>query len=109
MKDSLRPIAAFAGAVMVFGGWAQSNLVPIPLSLPKPLFEGTPANLKVPNLEKPLGKPRPQCLAPAGTTNLARGQPAPRSTAEPAVGELDMSTDGNKAGIDGTFVDLGTG
>jgi hypothetical protein len=104
-----RLVRCAAGALFVIAASAQSNLEPIPLSLPKPLFEGTPANLKVPNLEKPLGKPRPPFLAPAGTTNLARGKPVTSSTAEPTVGELEMITDGNKAGIDGTFVELGTG
>ena len=32
---------------------------PIDLVLPKPMFVGTPGNLNVPNLEKPLDKPRP--------------------------------------------------
>ena len=33
----------------------ETKLVPIDLKLPKPMFVGTPQNLKVPNLEKPLG------------------------------------------------------
>ena len=34
-----------------------SDLVPIDIKLPKPMFIGTPQNMQVPNLEKPLGKP----------------------------------------------------
>ena len=33
--------------------WAQDKLVPIVIELPKPMFIGTPQNLRVPNLEKP--------------------------------------------------------
>ncbi|MGB7580886.1 MAG: hypothetical protein WBL85_00370, partial [Sedimentisphaerales bacterium] len=36
-----------------------SDLVPIPLVLPKPQFVGTPQNFQgIANLEKPIGKPR---------------------------------------------------
>ena len=48
---------------------AAGKLVPIPIQLPKPMFEGTPQNLSVPNLQKPLGRPRDPFLAPAGVTN----------------------------------------
>ena len=90
--------------------WAQApKLEPLPLALPKPLFEGTPRNLKVPNLEKLSDKPRPLFLAPAGTTNLARGKPVTSSVLEPAVGDLDMITDGDKSGLDGAYVELGSG
>jgi len=82
------------------------KLEPIPLSLPKPLFEGTPQNFKVTNLEKPSGKLRPAFLAPAGTVNVARGKPVSSSAPEPSVGEFDMLTDGEKAGTDGTYVQL---
>jgi len=85
------------------------KLEPLPLSLPKPLFEGTPQNLKVPNLEKPTGKMRPAFLAPSGTTNVARGKPVSSSAAEASVGELEMLTDGEKSGQDGTYVELPPG
>ena len=53
-------------------GFAQAPaLKPLPIALPKPLFEGTPEPANVPNLEKPSGKPRPPFLAPAGVTNVA--------------------------------------
>ena len=53
---------------------AQENLVPISIELPKPMFEGTPQNMAVPNLQKPLGRPRDPFLAPAGVTNVAKGR-----------------------------------
>jgi hypothetical protein len=37
---------------------AADDLRPLPIELPKPMFEGTPQNLQVPNLEKPRGLPR---------------------------------------------------
>jgi hypothetical protein len=82
---------------------------PLPISLPKPLFEGTPLNAKVPNLEKPAGKARPPFLAPAGTVNLARGKAVSSSVPEPQVGDLEMLTDGEKAGTDGTCLELAPG
>ena len=86
------------------------RLEPLPIALPKPLFEGTPPNLtSLPNLEKPTGKPRPAFLSPSGTVNVARGKPVTSSVSDPSVGELEMVTDGDKAGTDGTYVELGPG
>jgi hypothetical protein len=94
------------GIFLAAAAWAQ--LEPLPIALPKPLYEGTPRNLKIPNLEAPLGKPRPAFLAPAGTVNVARGKPVTAS-AEPAAGDLEMITDGENSGVDGTYVELGAG
>jgi hypothetical protein len=89
---------------------AQSmQMQPLPIMLPKPLFEGTPAPPKVPNLEKPLGKPRPPFLAAAGTINVALHKPVSGSDSDPVIGNLEMITDGNKAGTDGTYVELKPG
>ena len=77
--------------------------------LPKPLFEGTPEPTNVPNLEKPLGRPRSPFLAPAGTSNIALRKPVSSSDADPVIGSLELVTDGNKAGTDGTFVELKPG
>jgi hypothetical protein len=82
---------------------------PLPIVLPKPLFEGTPVNAKMPNLEKPTGKPRPPFLAPSGTTNVAKGKPVSSSVAEPPIGDVEMATDGDKSGLDGAYVELGPG
>jgi hypothetical protein len=90
--------------------WAQApKLEPIPLALPKPLFEGTPRNLKIPNLEKPSAAPRPPFLVPAGTINAARGKRVTSSVSDPAIGDLEMITDGDKSGLDGAYVELGSG
>jgi hypothetical protein len=88
---------------------AGSALVPIPIQLPKPMFEGTPQNIAVPNLQKPLGRPRDPFLAPAGVTNVAKGKKVTSSDMEPVIGEIEQVTDGDKKGTEGSFVELGPG
>jgi hypothetical protein len=85
----------------------HEQLVPIDIKLPKPMFVGTPTNIAVPNLEKPLGKPRPAFLAPAGTKNVALGKPVTSSDELPTIGELTMVTDGDKDAAEGSYVELG--
>jgi len=86
---------------------AAGDLQPLPIQLPKPMFEGTPQNLKVPNLQKPLGRARDPFLAPAGVTNVAKGKKVTSSDMEPIIGELAQVTDGDKKGADGSYVELG--
>jgi hypothetical protein len=85
----------------------NEQLVPIDIKLPKPMFVGTPTNIAVPNLEKPLGKPRAAFLAPAGTRNVAAGKPVTSSDELPTIGELTMVTDGDKDASEGSYVELG--
>jgi len=99
------PAQAPAKAPAAAGG----KLVPIPIQLPKPMFEGTPQNLSVPNLQKPLGRPRDPFLAPAGVTNVAKGKKVTSSDTEPVIGEIEQVTDGDKKGAEGSFVELGPG
>lgn len=86
---------------------AQDNLVPIAIELPKAMFIGTPQNIRVPQLEKPLGKPRSPFLAPEGTINLALGKAVTSTDDYPIIGELEMITDGDKEAADGSYVELG--
>jgi hypothetical protein len=102
---SLALVPAPAAAQAAGGG----KLVPLPLQLPKPMFEGTPQNLSVPNLQKPLGRPREPFLAPAGVTNVAKAKKIASSDSEPVIGELEQVTDGDKKGAEGSFVELGPG
>jgi len=83
------------------------GLVAIELALPKAVFVGTPQDSRVPNLEKPLGKPRPPFLAPAGTKNVALGKPVSSSDEEPIIGDIEMVTDSDKEAADGSYVELG--
>ena len=85
----------------------SSALAAVDIKLPKPMFVGTPQDTRVPNLEKPSGKPRPSFLAPPGTKNLALGKPVSSSDEEPIIGEIEMITDGDKEAADGSYVELG--
>ncbi len=61
----------------------------------------------MPNLEKPLGKARQPFLAPAGVTNVALNKSVSSTDEEPIIGEIEMITDGDKEGADGSYVELG--
>jgi hypothetical protein len=100
----------FCFSLITNHSFAQGNkgdLVPIKLDLPKPMFVGTPTNLAVPNLEKPLGKPRPLFFAPKGTENVALKKPITSSDKYPVIGEIPCITDGKKEASEGYFVELG--
>jgi len=85
------------------------KLVPIPIVLPQPVFEGTPRNLKVPNLEPARWKARAPFLAPEGVKNVARRKAVTGSDELPIIGELSMITDGDRSGEEGAFVEIGPG
>jgi hypothetical protein len=88
---------------------AGQKLEPIPIVLPQPMFEGTPQNLRVPNLEKPRYKAREPFLAPAGVKNVARRKTVVSSDTEPVMGDLRMLTDGDREAEEGSFITLGPG
>ena len=83
------------------------GMVPLPIKLPKPMFVGTPTNIKVDNLEKGTGKPRPPFYAPAGCVNLAAGKIVSSTDELPIIGDIEMITDGDKEAVDGSYVELG--
>ena len=83
--------------------------VPLKTELPPPLFVGTPVPIKLPNLEPPRQGKRPDFLVPAGTTNIALGKKVTSSDSEPVMGSLDLVTDGDKAGDEGSWVELAPG
>ncbi len=87
---------------------AEVKLVPLEIELPRPAFVGVPSYcFWPPDLEKPLGHPRPPFLVPPGTTNLARGMPVTCGYGEPLKGTLNLITDGNKEAGDDSIVELG--
>ncbi|MDH4238033.1 MAG: hypothetical protein OEW48_00580 [Phycisphaerae bacterium] len=86
---------------------AGPEMAPLPIKLPRPMFVGTPQDIKVARLEKPLGKPRPPFFAPVGTKNVAFGKRVASTDEEPIIGEIEMITDGDKEGSDGSYVELG--
>lgn len=85
------------------------DMVPLKTELPKPQFVGTPVPLNVPNLEPPHKGKRPDFMVPAGTVNLALKKPVTSSTTDPITGTLDLITDGDKEGDEGSWVELGPG
>jgi hypothetical protein len=85
------------------------NEVPLKTDLPKPLFVGTPVPIKVANLEPEIKGKRPDFMVPAGTTNLALGKKVTSSAGDPIIGTLDLITDGDKEGDEGSWLELDPG
>jgi len=85
------------------------DMVPLKTDLPKPQFVGTPVPINVPNLEPKLTGKRPDFMVPAGTENLAKGKKVTASDNDPVVGTLDLVTDGDKEGDEGSWVELAPG
>ena len=83
----------------------EKEILQIPL--PKPMFIGTPRNIRTPNLETITGKPRGPFMAPVGTALLSAGKPVTASDRDPIIGELSFVADGKKSGEDGYYVELG--
>jgi len=97
---------------MILLPWTRvlsQEMQPLNIDLPQPMFIGTPQDFDVPNLEKPLGKPRPAFMAPAGTSNIALDKYIESSDENPIIGEIDLITDGDKEALDGSFVELASG
>jgi len=97
--------------VMLTAGVALADDAQVSLKteLPKPIFLGTPVPIKLKQVEPaPKGK-RPDFMVPVGTTNLASGKPVTSSTADPITGSLDLLTDGDKAGDEGSYMELAPG
>lgn len=117
-KQSLQWLALVAGVSLVgyFGGVGRlmaedkDGQVEVKFDLPKPVFAGTPKNIP-PNttVQKPTGKPRTPLTAPAGTKNVALNKKVTSSDSDPVVGKLDLVTDGQKEGTEGSWVELGPG
>jgi hypothetical protein len=82
--------------------------IPLETKLPDPLFVGTPVPINIPNLEPKLKK-FPIFEVPVGTVNLAKGKKVTASDSDPVVGTLDLVTDGDKAGDEGSWVELSSG
>ena len=106
--NKLFPILTVAVALAASAAFAEDK-VPLKTELPKPLFVGTPVPINVPNLEPKLTGKRPDFMVPAGTVNLAKGKKVTASDSDPVVGSLDLVTDGDKEGDEGSWVELAPG
>src|SRR5579864_2413864 len=109
MKTNLFHSYPVVAALLAAAFAMAQDTVPLKTQLPRPLFVGTPVPLNVPNLEPPMKGKRPDFMVPAGTINLARGKKVTASDNSPVVGTLDLVTDGDKAGDEGSWVELGPG
>lgn len=89
--------------------FAQGKRIKITPVLPKPLFVGTPKTLKSGNLEPARKGPRRPLMAPKGTVSVAIGKAVSSSDMFPIIGDLELVTDGDKEGSDGSYVELGPG
>lgn len=86
----------------------KGALVKLDITLPTPIFIGTPKDIRTANLEPSRkGKVRSPFYAPKGTKNVASKKPVTSSDMQPIIGELDLVTDGDKEGSDGSYVELG--
>jgi hypothetical protein len=101
--------SALAILLLLTSRASAQDKVPLKTELPKPLFVGTPVPVKLSNLEPPRQGKRPDFLVPAGTTNLALGKKVTSSDKEPVMGTIDLVTDGDKAGDEGSWVELAPG
>lgn len=106
---SLVPMAAFALCVMLPAFSYGQDTEELKIELPKPMFQGTPKNIKSDDLEATVGTKRAPFMAPKGLTNLAAGKAVTASDSEPIIGDLEMLTDGDKEAADGSFVEFGPG
>lgn len=83
------------------------DMVALKTDLPKPLMVGTPVPINLPKLEAKLKK-FPEFQVPVGTVNLAKGKKVSSSDNDPVIGSLDLITDGDKEGDEGSWVELGS-
>ncbi len=88
---------------------AGGNMKALELDLPKPVFVGTPKNIKVENLEPPQAGKREPLQVPSDVTNLAEGKEVTASDEEPIIGDMEQVTDGDKEAADGSYVEFGPG
>src|SRR6188768_4455537 len=107
IKRMLAGSFLFAFTLAHLGAQPAPGKEELKLKLPKPMFVGTPTNLKSPNLEVVTGKSRGPFYVPKGTVLLSGKKKVTSSDANPVIGELDMITDGEKSGADGYFVEMG--
>lgn len=108
-KRILASSLLFVLALAPLGAQPAPGKEELKLKLPKPMFIGTPTNLRSPNLEAVTGKSRGPFYVPKGTVLLSAKQKVTSSDSQPVIGELDMLNDGEKAGGDGYFLELGPG
>ena len=109
LNPSATPTAQPARGSKAKSAPRRAKKVPLIIKYPKRLFPGTPVPMDEPNIQKPSGKPPVTAMMPVGTVNLALGKLVASNETLPVIGDLEMVTDGEKSGKDGTYVNLGFG
>jgi hypothetical protein len=110
MKTIVIPTVLILAATALLGRSQQDpGKEELKLQLPKPMFIGTPGNIKSANLEVVTGKSRGPFYVPKGTKLLSLNRPVTSSDRQPVIGELSFVTDGDKDGGEGYYVELGPG
>jgi len=106
-KWSIGAVCGLALTAVTVGVQAD-EMVEIELEFPKPMFVGTPVKTERPNLEKPdASKIVKSIKVPKGVENIAMDKTVTSSDSEPIIGDLDLITDDDKDGADGSYVELG--
>ncbi len=84
-------------------------MAPLSLELPPAEFGGTPINLAGEvNLQERVKRSEiAPFMVPLGTVNVAKGKPVTGSDEDPIGGGLELITDGDKSGADGSWIELG--
>lgn len=106
MKKQMKTIITVAMAAVAVAVLAE-EMEKLELTLPKPLFAGTPKQIRSANLERKAVIP--EIMVPKGTVNIAAEKTVTSSDDFPVIGELEYLTDGDKDGADGSYVELGPG
>ena len=107
-RSMIGTLVLLAAASGMAGETAPAK-VPLVLQLPKPQFVGTPVSLKGPHIEKLRFGKRPEFQVPSGVTNVALHKPVAASDTSPTLGELSQVSDGDKDGVEGSYVEIGPG
>ncbi|MFI3291501.1 MAG: discoidin domain-containing protein [Opitutales bacterium] len=100
MKKLIISLSALAIATVAF---AQDTKV-LTLEIPTVQIVGTPAPIKLDNLDSKSQNPTP--TVPADVTNIAKGKTVTSSDDFPLIGELELVTDGDKDASEGYYVEL---
>ena len=85
-----------------------ADTIQLTTTIPPEKIEGTPIEVKVPNL-KPVAAKAPEIQVPAGTTLISKGKPVTASDDFPIIGDLSYITDGDKEAGEGYFLELANG
>lgn len=97
LKVNMLGFAAIVAAMSLNLNVNAADLEALPVQLPKPSEQGTPADIELSeHVEKPSKTPRAAFMAPKGVKNLALGKKVTSSDKNPLAGNYDILTDGNK-------------